>query len=61
MRLVPSLGTNEAGTKTPFTSAPRRHGVGANEAGAMTLYLDAGDYSAKIRVYFLKSFGQGHI
>jgi hypothetical protein len=38
--------------------APRH---GANDDGAMPLYLGADDYGAKIRVYFLKSFRKGHV
>jgi hypothetical protein len=43
------------------TSAPRRQCLGASDPGAMPLYLSADDYSAKIRVHFLKSFRKGHI
>jgi hypothetical protein len=42
-------------------SAPRRQGLDANDPGAMQLYLDADNYGAKIRVYFLKYFRKGHI
>jgi hypothetical protein len=59
--MAPRLGANEAGAKTSSTSALRRQGLGANEAGAITLYLGVGDYDAKSKVYFLKSFGQVHI
>ena len=50
------LGVNETGAKTPSTQAPRHQGH-----GAMPLYLGAGDCGAKLRVHFLKSFGQGLI
>jgi hypothetical protein len=43
------------------TSAPRRQGLGASDPGAMPLYLGVDDYSAKIRVIFLKSFRNRHI
>jgi hypothetical protein len=43
------------------TSAPRQQGLGASDPDAMSLYLGADDYSAKIRVNFLKSFRKGHI
>jgi hypothetical protein len=55
--LAPSLGTNDAGAKSPATSAPRRQGLGANGPGAMPLYVGTDDYDAKSRVnFFLKSF-----
>jgi hypothetical protein len=59
--MAPSLGAKEADAKIPATSAPRRQGLSANDHGAMPLYLGADDYGAKCRVYFLKSFHQGHI
>jgi hypothetical protein len=59
--MMPRLGANEAGTKNPVTSAPRRQGLGTNDPGTMPLYLGVGDYGAKNRIHFLKSFGQEHI
>jgi hypothetical protein len=56
-----ALGANDDDVKLPATSAPRRQGLGANDPGAMPLYLGADDYSVKIRIYFLKSFRKGHI
>jgi hypothetical protein len=54
-------GANDDGSKLPATSTPRRQGLGANDSGAMPLYLGADDYGVKIRVCFLKSFRKGHI
>jgi hypothetical protein len=45
----------------PFHVSTRTHGLGANDTGAMMLYLGANYCGAKIRVYFLNSFGQGHV
>jgi hypothetical protein len=52
---------NDDGAKLPATSVPRCQGLGANDPGAMPLYLGADDYDTKIRVHFLKSFRKGHI
>jgi hypothetical protein len=57
--MAPRLGVNEAGAKHPATSAPLRQGLGTNDTGAILLYLGAGDYGAKNKVHFLKSFRQG--
>jgi hypothetical protein len=59
--MAPRHGANDDGAKLPATSAPRRQGLDAIDHDAMPLYLDADDYGAKIRVYFLKSFCKGHI
>jgi hypothetical protein len=58
---VQIYGANDDGAKLPATSAPRRQGLGANDPGAMPLYLGADNYDAKIRVHFLKSFRKRHI
>jgi hypothetical protein len=59
--MAPRHGANDDGAKLAATSAPRWQGLGANDPGAMSLYLGADDYGAKIRIYFLKSFRKGHI
>jgi hypothetical protein len=59
--MAPRQSANDDGAKLPATSAPRRQGLDASDPGAMSLYLGADDYDAKIRVYFLKSFRMGHI
>jgi hypothetical protein len=46
-------GAKIHGAMLPATSPPRWQ--------SMPLYLGANDYGAKRRVYFLKSFRQGHI
>jgi hypothetical protein len=45
----------------PFHVSATTHGLGANVTGAKTLYLGANYCGAKIRVYFLNSFGEGHV
>jgi hypothetical protein len=57
--MAPRHGVNDDGVKFPATSAPRRHGLDANDPGAMPLYVDADDYGVKIRVHFFKIFPQG--
>jgi hypothetical protein len=39
--------------QAPCYVTPRRQGLGANDPGVMPLYLGAGEYDAKNKVYFL--------
>jgi hypothetical protein len=57
-------GAKKLGTKHGATSPPRQptsRDLGANNSGAKTLDLGASTNGAKVRVYFLKTFHQGHI
>jgi hypothetical protein len=50
------IGANEPGAKTPSTSAPRRLVLVPSP-----YILAPRTIAPRSRVYFLKSFGQGHI